>query len=225
MDDIERSIEAIVFSSRWWVAPFLLGFAVGLAALLSMRSAGKRNFAAQVQSEGDMNRIERGVEAIVFNSRWLVAPFLFGLIVGLAGLLYKFIVKLAEFVSQLKSAPSSEAIVGILNLVDFSLTANLILIVICSSYENFVRPINPAEHPNMPNGLIRIGFAVLKQKLLGSIVAITAVHALEWFMDIDQNANAAKLGWVVGIMIAFAVTMLVVAIADYMSSAGAQKNH
>jgi uncharacterized protein (TIGR00645 family) len=143
----------------------------------------------------------------------------------LAGLLYKFIAKLAEFVSQLKVVPDSEAIVGILNLVDFSLTANLILIVICSSYENFVRPINPADHPNMPNGLIRIGFAVLKQKLLGSIVAITAVHVLEWFMDIDAHADSGKLTWVVAIMVAFAVTMLMVAIADYVSSAAAQKDH
>ena len=35
-----------------------------------------------------MDRIERAAEAIVFNSRWLVAPFLLGLIVGLAALAY-----------------------------------------------------------------------------------------------------------------------------------------
>ena len=48
-----------------------------------------------------MNRIERAVEAIVFNSRWLVAPFLFGLIIGLAALVFKFVIKLAEFVMQI----------------------------------------------------------------------------------------------------------------------------
>lgn len=143
----------------------------------------------------------------------------------MAGLLYKFIVKLAEFVLHLKDAPNSEALVGILSLVDLSLTANLILIVICSSYENFIRPINPADHPNMPNGLIRIGFAVLKQKLLGSIMAITAVHVQEWFMDIDHTANTAALARLVGVMIAFAVVMLIVATADRVSDAGANKDH
>jgi uncharacterized protein (TIGR00645 family) len=173
----------------------------------------------------DMKRIERGIEAIVFNSRWLVAPFLFGLIVGLAGLLYKFVVKLTDFVSQVKAAPDSEVIVGILSLIDLSLTANLILIVICSSYENFVRPINATDHPNWPDGLIKIGFSGLKQKLLGSIVAITSVNVLEWFMHIDQQADTAKLAWVVGILIAFAVATLLLAIADRVSNSGAPKDH
>jgi len=171
-----------------------------------------------------MNAIERGVEAVIFSSRWLAAPFVFGLIIGLAGLLYKFIVKFIEFVLHLKDVPNSEALVSVLSLVDLSLTANLILIVICSSYENFIRPLNPTDHPNMPNGLIRIGFSLLKQKLLGSIVAITAVHVLEWFMDIDHYADTVTLAWLIGTMMAFAVVMLVVAAADRVSDAGAHKD-
>jgi hypothetical protein len=41
----------------------------------------------------------------------------------------------------------------------------------------------------------------LKQKLLGSIVAIAAVNALEWFTDIDRQADSVKLGWVVTILL------------------------
>lgn len=167
-----------------------------------------------------MNRIERAIEAVVFSSRWLAAPFIFGLIIGLAGLLYKFAVKLGAFVLGLRDVPNTEALVSILSLVDLSLAANLILIVICSSYENFIRPLTPADHPNMPNGLFGIGFSLLKQKLLGSIVAITAVHVLEWFMDIDHEFNTVTLAWLVGVMIAFAVVMLVVAAADRISDAG-----
>jgi uncharacterized protein (TIGR00645 family) len=175
--------------------------------------------------EAEMNRIERSIEAIIFNSRWLVLPFLLGLIIGLAGLLYKFGAKVVEFVLELRISPDSEVIVAILSLIDLSLTANLILIVICSSYENFVRPIDISDHPNWPGGLIGIGFSGLKQKLLGSIVAITAVNVLEWFMDIEKHAEATKLAWVVGILLAFAVAMLVLAIADRVSSADDDKAH
>jgi uncharacterized protein (TIGR00645 family) len=172
-----------------------------------------------------MNLIGRGIEAIVFNSRWLVAPFLLGLIVGLAALLYEFVVKLIEFVVTLRAATHAEVIVGILKLVDLSLTANLVLIVICSSYENFIAPIEPAEHPDWPDGLIGIGFAGLKQKLLGSIVAIAAVSVLEWFIYVDTQVDSVKLAWVVGILIAFAVAMLILAIADRLSSAAAVDKH
>ena len=165
-----------------------------------------------------MNQIARWIEWIVFSSRWLVVPFLFGLIAGLAALIFKFGVKLVDFMLQITAGESTEIIVGLLGLVDLTLIANLVVIVICSSYENFVAPIDYAEHPNWPPGLVRIGFAGLKQKLLGSIVAIAAVNTLEWFADIDRQADSVKLGWVVGILLAFAVAMLVLAAADRLSS-------
>ena len=167
-----------------------------------------------------MKQVVRIIEVIIFGSRWLVTPFLFGLILGLAALIVKFGVKLFDFVLAIRTAEPTEVIVGILGLVDLTLTANLIVIVICSSYENFVAPIDYAEHPNWPPGLIRIGFAGLKQKLLGSIVAIAAVNALEWFTDIERQADSTKLGWVVAILLTFAVAMLVLAIADRVSGEG-----
>ncbi len=102
---------------------------------------------------------------------------------------------------QLTAKNRGWAIVGVLKLVDLSLTANLLLIVICSSYENFVARIDPADHTHWPEGLIGIGFSGLKQKLLGSIVAIAAVNVLEWFLDIDRSVDNIKLGWVVGILL------------------------
>jgi uncharacterized protein (TIGR00645 family) len=165
-----------------------------------------------------MKRIERVIATIFFSSRWLIAPFLIGLIVGLAAMVYKFIAKLIDFVSQLATMPPSDVIVGILTLVDLTLTANLIVMVICSSCENFVMPIDPADHPRWPASLVKVGFSDLKQKLLGSIVAIAAVNVLEWFMDIDEHADSTKLAWVVGIMLAFAVALLILAVADRVNN-------
>jgi uncharacterized protein (TIGR00645 family) len=174
---------------------------------------------------GGMSRIKRAVEALVVGCRWLVAPFLIGLMIGLAALLFKFVLKLVDFLVHLPGALPADVIVGILNLVDLALTANLIVIVIASSYENFVAPIESDRYPDWPEGLVRIGFAGLKQKLLGSIVAIAAVNVLEWFMDIEQHADNTKLAWVVGILMAFAVAMLILAIADRVSSAGEGGGH
>jgi uncharacterized protein (TIGR00645 family) len=97
-----------------------------------------------------MNNIVRVVETIVFGSRYLIIPFLLGLIAGLAALIVKFAAKLYEFVLHISAGQSTEAIVGLLGLVDLTLTANLIVIVICSSYENFVAPTDYAEHPHWP---------------------------------------------------------------------------
>ncbi|WP_244406121.1 YqhA family protein [Methylocella silvestris] len=167
-----------------------------------------------------MKPVERGIENLFFASRWLMAPFLAGLIIGLLTLLYKFCVKLIVFVTHLRDADQSDVIVGILSLIDFSLTANLILIVICSTFENFVRPINVSDHPSWPEGLTRIGFAGLKQKLLSSIVAITSVNILERLLELDQSFQPEKLGLALGALLIFALTMLILALADRTSSGG-----
>lgn len=172
-----------------------------------------------------MNRIERMIEAVIFASRWVVLAFLIGLIIGLAALLFAFSVKLVAFIPQVLTAELEDIIVGLLKLVDLLLVGNLIVIVICSSYENFVRPVDPALHANWPTGLVGIGFSGLKQKLLGSIVAITAVSALEWFMDIDRHADNVKLGWVVTILLSFAIAMLVLALADRIGRPVGNKDH
>jgi uncharacterized protein (TIGR00645 family) len=171
-----------------------------------------------------MKRIGRAIEQIVLNSRWLIAPFLLGLVISLVALLYAFVLKLGEFILHVRVAPEDEIIVGILKLVDFSLVANLLLIVICAGYQNFIARISPSEKPDWPDGLLGIGFGGLKQKLLGSIVAIAAVNVLEWFMDIDRSVDNLKLGWVVGILLAFAVAMLILALADRISEDRAEKN-
>ena len=169
-----------------------------------------------------MEMVSRVVGAVIINSRRLLAPFLFGLIVGLGTLLYKFTLRLIDYVRLSSSDDASIIIIGILKLVDLTLIANLILIVICSSYENFLSRVDPSKHPDWPEGLMNITFAGLKQKLLGSIVAIAAVYVLEWFMDIDQHVDNTKLSWVVGILIAFAVAMLVLALADRVGNSNGE---
>ncbi|HEY7298628.1 MAG TPA: YqhA family protein [Xanthobacteraceae bacterium] len=171
-----------------------------------------------------MDRISRMVELIILHSRWLVLPFLLGLIIGLAALLYTFIVKLIGFVPTVGAVPEDEVIVGVLKLVDLSLTANLLLIVIAASYDSFVTRIRSADHTGWPGGLIGIGFSGLKRRLLGSIVAIAAVNVLEWFMDIDRAVDNAKLGWVVGILLSFAVAMLILAIADRVAESSGKES-
>ena len=97
-----------------------------------------------------LKRAERGLEAAIFNSRWLMAPFYVGLVVSLAVLMLKFLRILYEFVTHAWGASESDIILGVLSLIDVSLTGSLVLIVVFSGYENFVSRIDPAGHPDWP---------------------------------------------------------------------------
>jgi uncharacterized protein (TIGR00645 family) len=156
----------------------------------------------------------RYIQATVFLSRWLIAPFLIGLVVCQLLLLYRFFGDLFALTSQLPTLVWHDVVTGVLNLVDLALTANLVLIIIFSSYENFIRRINAADHPDWPEGLIQVDFGELKQKLLGSIVGIASVDALAWYFDLEKYADTSKLIWVLAFPLAFVAVMLMLAIAD-----------
>jgi uncharacterized protein (TIGR00645 family) len=164
-----------------------------------------------------LKRIELGFESVIFNSRWLMAPFYFGLVVSLAVLLYKFAALLWEFILHVPYAKESDIILGVLSLIDVSLTGNLILIVVFSGYENFVSKIDPRGHPDWPDWMTKIHFGGLKQKLLASIVAISAIQVLKAFMNIDTAFEPSKLAWLVGVHLTFVTSAFMLAISDRWS--------
>ena len=157
----------------------------------------------------------RYIQAAIFFSRWLLAPFLLGLLLCQFLLMYRFAIDLYVLVFDVRKMDWHDTVTGVLNLVDLALTANLILIVIFSSYENFIRRIDAAAHPDWPEGLTQVDFGELKQKLLGSVVGIAAVDALAWYFDLEKVADPSKLLWVLGFPLVFAVVMLLLAIADW----------
>src|SRR2546421_1467498 len=150
-----------------------------------------------------LKRVENGLESLIFNSRWLMAPFYLGLVISLAVLLLKFGMMLWEFMLHVPAAKESDIILGVLSLIDVSLTGNLILIVIFSGYENFVSRIDPGGHPDWPEWMTKVDFGALKQKLLASIVAISAIQVLKAFMNLDASFSPERLGWLVRIHLLF----------------------
>jgi uncharacterized protein (TIGR00645 family) len=162
--------------------------------------------------------VERALENLLFNSRWLMAPFYLGLVVSLAVLLLKFCMLLWEFIVHAPGSKESDIILGVLSLIDVSLTGNLILIVVFSGYENFVSKIDPAGHPDWPDWMTKVNFGGLKQKLLASIVAISAIQVLKAFMNIDTVFEPSKLAWLVGVHLLFVVSAFMLAMSDRWSS-------
>jgi uncharacterized protein (TIGR00645 family) len=169
---------------------------------------------AKYQPDPSLRRVESGFESVLFNSRWLMAPFYLGLVVSLAVLLYKFVMMVWEFILHAPAARETDVILGVLSLIDVTLTGNLILIVVFSGYENFVSRIDPGGHPDWPEWITKVDFAGLKQKLLASIVAISAIQVLKAFMNIDASFDAQKMGWLVGVHLVFVISTLVLALSD-----------
>jgi len=157
--------------------------------------------------------MQRVFEQALFAGRWVMAPFYLGLAASLILLLIIFARKCVYLAAQALSVQSDDAIIGVLSLIDLSLMANLLLIVMFAGWENFVSRFDLDDHPDKPDWLSHVGLADVKIKLMTSIVAISAIHVLEDFLHVDQISDR-ELAWGVGIHMAFIASALVLALMD-----------
>lgn len=163
------------------------------------------------------SRVERLLEAGLFASRWVLAPIYLGLAASLLVLLTGFVMKAVKLCAGLMEASTDEIIVNVLSLIDLSLMANLVLIVVWAGYENFVSRLHAEGHPDRPDWISHIGYGDLKIKLMTSIVAISAIHVLEDFMHIETNTDR-QLAWGVGIHLTFIVSAVLLTVMDRLST-------
>jgi uncharacterized protein (TIGR00645 family) len=163
--------------------------------------------------------IERALERFLFASRWLLAPFYVGLVITLVVLLLKAAQELFHFVLSVPHATEADVILGVLTLVDLTLTGSLIIIVIFSGYENFVSKIDAADHKDWPDWMGKIDFTGLKLKLLSSIVAISAIQVLKAFMNL-KNLSDRDLIWYVVIHLVFVTSGIFLALTDRIAEGG-----
>jgi len=165
--------------------------------------------------------LERALELWIFRSRWLLAPFYVGLVIALAALLVVFANEVIHQLSGVIQMRPEDAILMALSFIDLSLTANLLLIVIFSGYENFVSKIDTGQDEDRPSWMGAVDFSGLKMKLIASIVAISAIALLRAFMRLtegDGGPDNRTLAWLIGIHLTFVVSGVLLALMDLLAS-------
>ncbi len=172
--------------------------------------------------------LEKLFEGLVFKSRWVLAPMYFGLVGGLIMLLVKFAEEFFHIVVHLFDMSERDAVLSILALVDVTLVANLLIMVIFSGYENFVSKIDVAGHEDKPDWMGKVDYSGLKIKLIGSIVAISAIDLLKAFMHIStpgvERLGNDQMAWMVGIHITLIISGVLFAWMDRIAEPAGEKH-
>jgi uncharacterized protein (TIGR00645 family) len=171
----------------------------------------------------DKSKIETGFERMLFASRWLMAPMYLGLAVALGMMTVIFVRELVYYLPQLMELSAEKAILVVLTLIDLTLAANLLLIVLFSGYENFVSKLDIAEGADRPEWMGKVDFSGLKMKLIASIVAISAIDLLKRFFEIgtagrDPVVEANELYWLVIVHLTFVISGLLMALMDWLTA-------
>ena len=171
------------------------------------------------------SKVETTFERLLFQSRWLMAPFYVGLVLALAMLLAVFCKELIYYVPKAfdfsNGLSSNDGILAVLTLVDLSLAGNLLLIVMFSGYENFVSKLDLDGETDRPPWMGTVDFSGLKMKLIASIVAISGIQLLKFFMNIGKDGapiDEAQALWGVLIHLTFVTSGVLLALMDWLAS-------
>lgn len=173
------------------------------------------------------NGLESILETVLFRSRWLVAPFYLGLVASLAMLLGSFGYEIYDAVFVHFSLDPEHVILFVLSLIDLSLGANLVIIVIFSGYENFVSKIDTRNNEDRPSWMGTLDFSGLKMKLIGSIVAISVISLLRAFMELSKagaELDQPKMIWLVSLHMTFLASGVLFAFMDWIASKADENN-
>jgi uncharacterized protein (TIGR00645 family) len=167
------------------------------------------------------SKMERGLERLLFSSRWLMAPFYLGMILALALILVVFVRELAIELAHIPNVDAEAGLLLALSLIDLSLAGNLLLIVMFSGYENFVSKIHIADDEDRPSWMGTVDFSGIKLKLIASIVAISGIALLRAFLTLGDPGtpiDSHRIGLMVAIHLTFVVSGVLLAVMDWITS-------
>lgn len=160
--------------------------------------------------------LEKSIEKLMYASRWVLAPVYLGLSLALCALSLKFFQELFHFIPLVLEFDESELILKLLTFIDLTLVGSLIIIVMFSGYENFVSQLDLDDSTEKLDWLGSHDYGSLKMKVASSIVAISSIHLLKIFMNVQTTDND-KLMWYVLIHLTLVVSALLMGYLDKIS--------
>ncbi len=160
--------------------------------------------------------IEHTMERLMYASRWILAPIYLGMSLILIALFVKFFQELYHFIPHIFEIGETDFILTLLTLIDLTLVGSLIVLIMFSGYENFVSRLDISEETEKLDWLGTHDYSSMKIKVASSIVAISSIHLLKIFMNIDATAND-KLLWYVLIHLTLVISALFMGYLDKLT--------
>lgn len=157
--------------------------------------------------------MHRFLENSMYAARWILGPIYFGLSIVLFLIAVKFFHDLVVHVPQILMMSDSDVILLSLSLIDLALVGGLLVMVMFAGYENYVARFDVSDDKKGLSWLGRVDSGRLKVNVASAIIAISSIHLLKIFMNIESTPND-KLMWYTLIHLVFVASAFGVALLD-----------
>lgn len=154
--------------------------------------------------------LKRGIERLLFSTKWMLIPYYLGLMIALIPLLIVDFKEVVHMVEETGLLDKVTATMCFLELIDIAMIAALGRMVVIGGYTSFVCKNHSEEGEKSSSG-------VLKVKLGTALIGVSSIHLLQLFLTCRQQLMSWDLlSQLLAIHASFLVGALVLAIIDYL---------
>jgi len=157
--------------------------------------------------------MDRFIERLLIAARWLLVPIYLGLALLLLLFIVQFFRELYDAAIEVMLSPHPNVIAAALGLVDLTLLAVLVVMVMLSGYENFVSQLEIEHVSSRLARLARLDQGSIKVKLAVTITAISAINLLQVFLEVPE-VSGERLLWRIAALLVFVASALALAVLD-----------
>jgi len=115
------------------------------------------------------------IQRALFQSKFLLIPFYIGLVVAQILYCYKFVQEVVHLLSNFVGMTETDVMLAVLTLIDITMVANLIKMIITGSYQSFV--------DKVPENTEKVSSGLLKIKMSTSLIGVSSIHLLQIFIS------------------------------------------
>lgn len=157
------------------------------------------------------------IERILFGAKWILILFYLGLIVAMVYYAVFFLKEIGHLVQHFGVMNKDAILMSILELVDITMIANLIKMIITGSYSSFVSKTHEEQSEHVSSGLLKV-------KMATSLVGVSSIHLLQTFIGSDGVAME-EIHKQLLIHGSFLVGALMLAVIDHIHESHNPKPH
>jgi len=126
--------------------------------------------------------MRKQIERVLFGSKWVLAFFYFGLIVGQICYAWVYAKEIAHMLTEINTYTTNTIMLALLELVDMVMIANLVKMIVTGSYNSSINRNHGYSNENVSSG-------ILKVKMSTSLIGVTSIHLLQSFI------NSSNIQW------------------------------
>ncbi len=160
--------------------------------------------------------------------RWLQLPLLVGLLVALVIFEIKFAKHLYAMIMQFETLSRKQTILLTLDLIDMVLIADLIIMVVISTYKKLITPLNIKDvyaktGSDSPRYLREYSSGQVKSRIATTILLIATIQLLHMYLD-STVISQERMIFIVAAQIMFAITALLFVFMNHYGYKHTHKN-